>query len=75
VQPSASGDPAPRLGVYGETIIDPSALEAIRAGLRGTAYTPGEDGYHEGRQAFNLDAHQHEQGATFCLKHKPFGYN
>jgi hypothetical protein len=42
-----------------ETIIDSSALEAFRGGLRGTAYAPGEEGYDEGRQAFNLDAHQH----------------
>jgi FAD/FMN-containing dehydrogenase len=26
--------------------------------LQGSAYTPGEDGYDEGRQAFNLNAHQ-----------------
>jgi hypothetical protein len=42
-----------------ETIIDSSALEAFRGGLRGIAYAPGEEGYDEGRQAFNLDAHQH----------------
>src|SRR5215213_78558 len=41
------------------TNIDGSALEALRAGLRGAAYAPGEDGYDEGRQAFNLNAHQH----------------
>jgi hypothetical protein len=27
--------------------------------LRGAAYAPGEDGYDEGRQAYNLNAHQH----------------
>ncbi len=42
-----------------ETIIDRSTLEELRAGLRGTAYTPGDEGYDEGRQAFNLNAHQH----------------
>ena len=42
-----------------ETKIDGSALEALRAGLRGAAYAPGEVGYDEGRQAFNLNAHQH----------------
>ena len=38
-----------------ETKIDGSALEALRAGLRGAAYAPGEVGYDEGRQAFNLN--------------------
>jgi FAD binding domain/Berberine and berberine like len=42
-----------------ETIIDHSTLEEWRAGLRGAAYVPGEEGYDEGRQAFNLNAHQH----------------
>jgi FAD/FMN-containing dehydrogenase len=42
-----------------ETIIDRSVLEVFRAGLRGTAYAPEEEGYDEGRQAFNLNAHQH----------------
>ncbi len=42
-----------------ETIIDRSVLEEFRAGLRGTAHAPGEEGYDEGRQAFNLNAHQH----------------
>ena len=42
-----------------ETSIDRSTLEELRAGLRGAAYTPGEEGYDEGRQAFNLNAHQH----------------
>jgi hypothetical protein len=41
-----------------ETIIDRSTLEELRAGLRGAAYAPGEEGYDEGRQAFNLNAHQ-----------------
>ena len=42
-----------------ETILDHSTLEKLRAGLRGAAYVPGEEGYGEGRQAFNLNAHQH----------------
>ena len=41
-----------------EPIIDGSALEAFRGGLRGTAYAPAEEGYDKGRQAFNLNAHQ-----------------
>src|SRR3712207_6152054 len=40
------------------TIIDGSALESLRSTLRGTAYAPGEEGYDEGRRAFNLNAHQ-----------------
>jgi hypothetical protein len=39
--------------------IDASALEALRAGLRGSAYATDEEGYDEGRLAFNLNAHQH----------------
>jgi hypothetical protein len=46
-------------GGYVETIIDRSVLEGFRGGLRGAAYAPGEGGYDEGRQAFNLNAHQH----------------
>jgi FAD/FMN-containing dehydrogenase len=42
-----------------ETIIDHSTLERLRAGLRGAVYVPGEEGYDEGREAFNLNAHQH----------------
>ncbi len=42
-----------------ETIIDRSVLEAFRVGLRGAAYTPGEEGYDETRKAWNLIAHQH----------------
>ena len=41
------------------TNIDGSALEALRTGLRRAAYAPGVEGYDEGRQAFNLNAHQH----------------
>ena len=32
-----------------ETIIDHSTLEEWRAGLRGAAYVPGEEGYDEAR--------------------------
>jgi hypothetical protein len=42
-----------------ETNIERSVLEAFRSGLRGAAYTPGEEGYDEARQAFNLNAPQH----------------
>ncbi len=42
-----------------ETIIDGSTLEAFRAGLRGSAYAPGDEGYDEARKAWNLNAHQH----------------
>jgi hypothetical protein len=38
--------------------IDASAIEKLRTDLRGSAYTPGEDGYDQGRQAFNLNARQ-----------------
>src|SRR5919199_2940723 len=42
-----------------DTVIDSSTLDAFRAGLRGAAYAPGEDGYDEARRAWNLNAHQH----------------
>jgi hypothetical protein len=42
-----------------ETIIDRSTLEELRAGLRGAAYAPGEEGYDEARKAWNLNANQH----------------
>src|ERR687895_1201996 len=42
-----------------ETIVDRSTLEVLRAGLRGTAYAPDEEGYDEARKAWNLNAHQH----------------
>jgi len=41
-----------------DTKIDRSTLEELRAGLRGDAYGPGEDGYDEARKAWNLNAHQ-----------------
>ena len=43
-----------------ETInIDTPELEALRAGLKGAAYVPGDEGYDEARTAWNLNAHQH----------------
>ncbi len=36
-----------------------SALEDLRAGLKGDAYVPGDAGYDEARVAWNLNAHQH----------------
>src|SRR5919205_1025965 len=42
-----------------DTVIDYSTLEELRAGLRGAAYAPGEDGYEQARKAWNLNAHQH----------------
>ena len=42
-----------------ETVIQGSTLESLRAGLRGTAYAPGEEGYDEASRAWNLNAHQH----------------
>src|SRR5215212_10006933 len=66
------GDAQPTLGRVGclcpciklekvpmETIVDRSTLEVLRAGLRGTACAPGEEGYDEARKAWNLNAHQH----------------
>ena len=41
-----------------ETVIQGSTLEALRAGLRGTAHAPGEEGYDEASRAWNLAAHQ-----------------
>ena len=34
-------------------------LEGLRAGLKGAAYVPGDEGYDEARAAWNLNAHQH----------------
>ncbi len=36
-----------------------SALEGLRAGLKGDAYVPGDAGYDGARAAWNLNAHQH----------------
>lgn len=41
-----------------EIMIQGSTLEVLRAGLRGTAYAAGEDGYDEASRAWNLNAHQ-----------------
>jgi FAD/FMN-containing dehydrogenase len=38
--------------------INPSAIEKLRTGLQGSAHAPGDEGYDEGRQAFNLNTHQ-----------------
>jgi FAD/FMN-containing dehydrogenase len=43
-----------------ETIkIDTLELKGLRAGLKGAAYVPGDEGYDEARAAWNLNAHQH----------------
>jgi len=42
-----------------ETIIASSTLDTFRAGLRGAACAPVEEGYDEARKAWNLNAHQH----------------
>ena len=41
-----------------EMMIQGSTLEALRAGLRGTAYAAGEEGYDEASRAWNLNAYQ-----------------
>lgn len=41
-----------------EMMIQGSTLETLRAGLRGTAYAPGEEGYDDASRAWNLAAHQ-----------------
>ena len=41
-----------------ETVIQGSTLETLRAGLRGTALAPGEEGYEEASRAWNLNASQ-----------------
>jgi FAD/FMN-containing dehydrogenase len=41
-----------------ETIGRYSTLETLRAGLRGTAFAAGEDGYDEASRAWNLNASQ-----------------
>src|SRR5918994_4612924 len=41
-----------------ETMMQGSTLETLRAGLRGTAHVPGEDGYDDASRAWNLAAHQ-----------------
>lgn len=42
-----------------EMIGQVSSVEALRAGLRGVAYAPGEEGYDEASRAWNLNAEQH----------------
>ncbi|CAA9387955.1 MAG: Putative oxidoreductase [uncultured Rubrobacteraceae bacterium] len=41
-----------------ETVGIGSTLESLRAGLKGTAYAAGEEGYDEASRAWNLSAHQ-----------------
>jgi FAD/FMN-containing dehydrogenase len=41
-----------------ETMMQGSTLETLRAGLRGTAHAPGEEGYDDASRAWNLAAHQ-----------------
>ena len=41
-----------------EKVIQGSTLQTLRAGLRGTAHAPGEEGYEEASRAWNLAAHQ-----------------
>jgi hypothetical protein len=38
--------------------IDDSTIAKLRTSLRGAAYKPGDEGYDEGKRAFNLNAHQ-----------------
>jgi FAD/FMN-containing dehydrogenase len=48
-----------KMGTEMNTIISrTSTLEVLRAGLRGDAYTPGDDGYAEASAAWNLNAEQ-----------------
>jgi FAD/FMN-containing dehydrogenase len=42
-----------------EAKISGPVLEALREGLKGDAYVPGDEGYDEARAAWNLNAHQH----------------
>ena len=41
-----------------ETIKSTSHLQALRAGVKGAVYAPGEEGYDEARAAWNLNAGQ-----------------
>lgn len=41
-----------------EMMISGSELEALRAGLKGAAYAPGDEGYDEARGAWNLSVEQ-----------------
>ena len=41
-----------------ETVIQGSTLQTLRAGLRGSAHAPGEEGYEEASRAWNLAAFQ-----------------
>jgi FAD/FMN-containing dehydrogenase len=41
-----------------ETIIGGAALAELRSGLKGDVYAPGDEGYDQGRAAWNLNARQ-----------------
>lgn len=41
-----------------ETVGIGTTIESLRAGLRGTAFAAGEEGYDEASRAWNLNAHQ-----------------
>src|SRR5918911_2796482 len=55
---ACAGRPSLERGTFVETVIQSSTLETLRAGLRGTAHAPGEEGYDEASRAWNLAAHQ-----------------
>ena len=48
--------------------IDPSAIEKLRRRLQGSVHAPGDEGYDEGRQAFNLNAHQEPALVVFAAE-------
>src|SRR5215211_1023340 len=64
VDRAGRAESAYRLVMLGEkvtimaTVIQGSMLETLRAGLRGTEHSPGEEGYEEASLAWNLAAHQ-----------------
>jgi FAD/FMN-containing dehydrogenase len=55
---ASAGRPLLERSTIVETVIQGSTLETLRAGLRGTAHAPGEEGYDEASRAWNLAAHQ-----------------
>src|SRR5215212_5242740 len=55
---ASAGRPLVERRMLVETVIQGSTLETLRAGLRGTAHAPGEEGYDEASRAWNLAAHQ-----------------
>lgn len=42
-----------------ENTVNGPTLEALRDGLKGDAYVPGDEGYDDARAAWNLNAHQY----------------